>query len=118
MGVFGYEEHENDDFLDFVQDSHSEKYLLSVLKKKCNIDKVVGILNILSPKARQQVDKNLVAKAITYLQAELHRETIGESERSWQHKGHRIEAIKRQLNRIGAISHFVAFYKDFESCKS
>ena len=68
MGTFGVEEHENDDFLDFVDDNTTPSHLTNLLKGFVPGNKVVGILNNLSATQRKNVADNVIQKGIRYLE--------------------------------------------------
>lgn len=98
MGAFGEEEHQNDNFLDFVADNFDEKHLLRLLKSRyIKGPYIVGIANKLSPKARKKIPEKLAKKGISYLQSE--KKLASE----WRHPSARHKAINKQLKRMEAL---------------
>lgn len=99
MGAFGYEEHENDDFLDFVSDDLSQENLLAKIKSTRYSPKLlVGIINKLTPSNRKVVAKSDVSRGLNYLRVEL--ENIQSNELSWRTPEQRTQALKRQIRRL------------------
>lgn len=107
MGAFGYEEHENDDFLDFVEDDTSEKNLLHLLNTTSvefwtfNAQYLVGILNLLASSEKDVIDKSIKEIALKYLQGNLEDE-LSRNTSSYRNKNERIAALHSQIQEISS----------------
>ena len=106
MGAWGYEEHENDTFLDYIEDDTSVDNLMYKLNRRnlarFNPELVVGIINVMPAESRKDVDKDLIQRAREYLMIE---KDIEESENSteWRNKNGRLDAIDKQLRMLGSL---------------
>ena len=100
MGAWGYEEHDNDDFLDFVEDDTSVENLLKKVSRCLDSPEYfVGIVNRLSPEERKKLPLEQINDSITYLNKEL--EYLQDS--SWRDKKEREIAINTQIERLESI---------------
>lgn len=106
MGVFGYEEYENDDFLDFVGDDTSDANLLRILTIRndlelweWNAEYLAGILNKISPVARETVSAELKSIALRYLERSLQSELL-DNFTTYRNKNDRIATLRRQIQRL------------------
>lgn len=99
MGAWGTEEHENDDFLDYINDENDPETLVKYIKKAKSPDKIVGIFNLLNSSSRNQISKNIIKKGVHYLEDELNMEQ-STSDSEWSNQTKRINSIKSQLIRL------------------
>lgn len=95
MGAWGYFEHENDKFSDFVKDDTSLENLLEKMKI-ANATYLVGIFNVITPKT--QFPKKYLKKCIKYLDYEI--EHINEDKLKWSNLEDRLAALKKQLSNM------------------
>lgn len=97
MGAWGYEEHENDSFRDFIEDDESQTNLMNKLKIpaiRYNPKLIVGIVNLLNNAS--MVPRGLLQRAKQYLQ----REITGIDDSDYGNKALRLQALNAQLANI------------------
>ena len=99
MGYFGTEEHQNDDFLDYIEDTNDPDLLLKYIKTASG-GNIVGIFNLLKPSDRNKIAGSIIQKGISYLQNELNSEENYPQSSEWSNVDKRIASIKLQLTRM------------------